>query len=428
MKKVLIVTYYWPPAGGPGVQRWLNFVRFLPEFEVAPTVYIPKNPHYPLTDESLVDKVPENVTILKQPIWEPYGLAKLFSGKKTKRISSGIIANKEKQSVLERLMLWIRGNLFVPDARKFWVKPSVLYLESYLKEHKIDTLITTGPPHSLHLIGLKLKNKLQINWIADFRDPWTSIGYHSKLKLSKSTRKKHKQLELQVLNQADTVIVTSKHTQLEFSKLTNKPIKVITNGYLPNTANCQVDQTFTLSHIGSLLTDRNPKLLWEVLRELSTELSDFKAHLKIKLVGTTGKAIIDSLKSNGLENNLELIPYVAHDSVLMHQKSAQVLLLLEIDSDRTTGIIPGKLFEYFNAKRPILAIGPNNWEAGNMVVDHRVGSYAPANEKEQIKNAVLAFYSDFKNGNLSVEAEGIQKYQRSYLAKDLAKVIHGNRN
>ncbi|WP_311195930.1 hypothetical protein [Antarcticibacterium sp. 1MA-6-2] len=195
MRKVLVITYYWPPAGGPGVQRWLKFAKYLREFEIEPIVYIPEDPHYPLQDPSLVKEVSSDITIIKSKILEPYSISKLFSKEETTTISSGIIAEKKKQSLLQKTMLFIRGNMFIPDARVLWVKPSVKFLHSYLKDQGIDTIITTGPPHSLHLIGYKLQQKLALRWIADFRDPWTTIGYHKELKLTKRSEKKHLELE-----------------------------------------------------------------------------------------------------------------------------------------------------------------------------------------------------------------------------------------
>lgn len=193
-KKALIITYYWTPSGGPGVQRWLKFVKYLPDFGIQPIVYVPENPTYPIIDKSLYLDIKQPL-VLKQPIREPYGLASIFSKEKTKSISSGIVPSKRKQSLLEKAMLYVRGNFFIPDARVLWVKPSVKYLENYIKENDIQTIITTGPPHSLHLIGLGLKEKLDLKWIADFRDPWTSIVYHKDLKLSESSKQKHIGLE-----------------------------------------------------------------------------------------------------------------------------------------------------------------------------------------------------------------------------------------
>ncbi|MEQ9581517.1 MAG: glycosyltransferase, partial [Arenibacter sp.] len=249
MQKVLIITYYWPPAGGPGVQRWLKFVKYLRDFDIEPIVYIPENPNYPIVDESLTQEIPAGIKVYKKPIYEPYGFARIFSKKKTKKISAGII-NSKNQSVVEKVMLWIRGNLFIPDARKFWIKPSVDFLQAVIAQEKIGTVITTGPPHSLHLIGLELKKRTQIRWVTDFRDPWTSIGYHKKLKLTKASQEKHKQLEHLVLNEADKIIVTSNTTRQEFSHITQKPITVITNGYDTSPGNSvALDVDFTISHI-----------------------------------------------------------------------------------------------------------------------------------------------------------------------------------
>ena len=269
MKKVLIITYYFPPAGGPGVQRWLKFVKYLPDFNIQPVVYVPENPSYPIIDENLVAEISSQAIIIKRPIFEPYGLAALFSKNKTKKISAGIIPSERKQTKIDRFLLWIRGNFFIPDARVFWIKPSVAYLKNYIQENNIDTVITSGPPHSLHLIGMKLKNEMPIDWIADFRDPWTTIGYHEKLKLSAYASNEHNILERKVLNAADRIIVTSQSTKAEFLKKTNKPITVITNGFdEENVAKQALDEKFSLAHIGSFLSERNPIILWQSLSDL----------------------------------------------------------------------------------------------------------------------------------------------------------------
>src|SRR5690606_16111808 len=200
------------------------------------------------------------------------------SGKKSSDLSSGMISHKTKQSGLEKLLLWIRGNMFIPDARVGWVKPSVKFLSDYLKKNKdIDTIITTGPPHSLHLIGKNLQQLNNVKWIADFRDPWTTIGYHKQLKLSESARKSHLAMEKNILESADHIITTSKSTKQEFQIKTIRPITVITNGYdVVNLGKITLDEKFTLSHIGSFLSDRNPRVLWKAISELRKENTEFK--------------------------------------------------------------------------------------------------------------------------------------------------------
>ncbi|TCK69374.1 hypothetical protein DFQ05_0895 [Winogradskyella wandonensis] len=423
-KKVLIITYYWPPAGGPGVQRWLKFVEYLPDFGIKPIVYHPKNPNYPITDNSLLDELPTDLTTIKTPIKEPYGLAKLISRKHTKTISSGLIPDKKKQTFLEKIMLFVRGNFFIPDARKNWVRPSVDFLSDYIATHNIETIITTGPPHSLHLIGLKLKEKLSVNWLADFRDPWTTIGYHKSLKLLKSSKLKHEKLELDVLNNADRILVTSNHTKNEFQSKTKTPISVITNGYDTNSIMInEKDKAFTISHIGSLLSNRNPKILWEVFSELITENEVFKQNFRLNLVGVVSDVIINSIKFYGLEDYTKLVGYVSHNEAIRYQKKSQLLLLIEIDSEDTKAIIPGKLFEYMISETPILAIGPRDSDVEQIITSTNSGSYFRYTDKSELKKQVLYYFEAYLEGNLKSNPIGLQKYSRKALTKTLSELL-----
>jgi glycosyltransferase involved in cell wall biosynthesis len=424
-KKILIITYYWPPAGGPGVQRWLKFVKYLPDFGVQPIVYIPENPTYPIVDEKLVNEVSDKAIILKQNIFEPYQLASFLSKNKTKKISSGIIPNQKKQSFLDKTLLWIRGNLFIPDARIFWVKPSVSFLEKYILENNIDTIITSGPPHSLHLIGLELKQKLNVKWFADFRDPWTTIGYHKSLRLSSFAAKKHKALEQQVLNTADTIIVTSKTTKTEFQAITNKPIAVITNGYDTEKVEQQtIDSKFSLAHIGSFLSERNPLILWESLVELINEIPDFKSHLEIKLIGAVSQEVLETVTNYKLDSYLNNLGYVSHNEAIVHQRKSQVLLLIEINSEDTKSIIPGKLFEYMVSGRPIIAIGPQDSDFAEIITNTNTGAFFKYSEKLKLKSVILDFYNQFLEGKLQSSGVGLQKYSRKSLTKELAQLLN----
>jgi galactitol-specific phosphotransferase system IIB component len=424
-KKLLIITYYFPPAGGPGVQRWLKFVKYLPEFNVQPIVYVPENPTYPIIDKGLVNEISDKVIVLKNKIWEPYQLAAVFSKKKTRKISSGIFPHQKKQTFLDKTFLWVRGNLFIPDARVFWVKPSVSYLEKYIKENNIDTIVTSGPPHSLHLIGLELQEKLKVKWFADFRDPWTTIGYHKALRLSNYAAKKHKSLEHKVLNSADTIIVTSKTTKAEFQAITSKPISVITNGYdIENVEKQTLDAKFTLAHIGSFLSDRNPKFLWECLVELLKEIPGFKSDLEIKLIGAVSQEVLDSIQEFDLNSYLNLLGYVSHHEAIAHQKKSQVLLLIEINSEDTKSIIPGKLFEYMVSNRPIIAIGPQGSDFADIIKETNTGVFFDYSEKAKLKSVILDFYNQFLEGKLQANGIGLQQYSRKNLTRQLAQLIN----
>ena len=426
-KKLLIITYYWPPAGGPGVQRWLKFVKYLPDFNIQPIVFIPENPTYPIIDNGLQSEVSDKAIILKKKIVEPYGFASFLGKNKTKKISSGIIPNQKKQSFVEKTLLWVRGNIFIPDARFLWVKPSVTYLKKYIQENDIDTIITSGPPHSLHLIGLQLKKELTIKWLADFRDPWTTIGYHKALKLSSYAEKKHKDLEKEVLNSADTIIVTSKTTKTEFQVITSRPIEVITNGYdIEHVEKQPLDNKFSLAHIGSFLSERNPRILWQALQELVTENETFKNDFQLKLIGATSQEVLDTISEFELTNYVLNLGYVSHQKAVEHQRKSQVLLLIEINSDETKSIIPGKLFEYMISERPIIAIGPEGSDFAEIITSTNTGVFFTYDKKEELKAILLNYYELYQKNNLKVNAVGLQKYFRKSLTEKLVELIKKN--
>jgi glycosyltransferase involved in cell wall biosynthesis len=424
MKKVLIITYYWPPAGGPGVQRWLKFVKYLPEFGIEPIVYVPENPTYPIVDEALLDEVAADTVIIRRKIFEPYGFAAMFSKDKVKKMSSGIIPQTEKQGFMEKLALWIRGNIFIPDARIFWVRPSVSFLSKYLKENQIDTIITSGPPHSLHLIGLRLKKKLGLTWVADFRDPWTTIGYQKELKLSSFSEGRHIEMERKVLIGADKIIVTSKTTQSDFRQITDRPIEVITNGFdTEKTRQSPLDAKFSLAHIGSLLSERNPALLWSALSELIVSVPGFSDHFELKFLGTISREVLESVRLYGLDGYLNNMGYVSHAEAINQQRSSQVLLLIEINSLDTRSIIPGKLFEYMVSGRPIIAVGPKGSDMAGIIEETNSGIFIDYGAKKLLKKTLLDYYNQFLEGSLKAEPIGLQKYSRKNLTRKLAELL-----
>lgn len=403
----------------------MKFVKYLPENGIQPHVYIPENPTYPIIDSELEKEVSDKAIIIKKRIFEPYGLASFFSKKDTTKISSGIIPNQRKQSLLQKILLYIRGNAFIPDARVLWVKPSIKFLEKYIQEHKIETIITTGPPHSIHLIGLGLKQKLAVKWIADFRDPWTTIGYHSELKLSASSLEKHKNLESKVLTTADSIVVTSATTKKEFQNLTSKPITVITNGYdVEKIEKLPLDEKFTLAHIGSFLSQRNPRILWKCLKEIIKENPTFKEDFQLKLIGSVSAEVLQTIAEFKLDSYVNNLGYLSHSEAVSQQRSSQVLLLIEINSELTKNIIPGKLFEYMVSDRPILALGPENSDFENIIKSTNTGVFHQYDEYDELKETILSFYEKYKTNSLKAQAVGLQKYSRKNLTKELVQVIN----
>ena len=415
-KKVLIITYYWPPSGGPGVQRWLKLSNYLLENNVKPIIYTPSNPKYPSIDESLLKDVNPEIEVIKKPIFEPFG--NLFS-----KIRKKGIPKKKDQSIFDKFLIYLRGNLFIPDSRIFWVNSSVGFLSKYILENKIESIITTGPPHSLHLIGLKLKSILNISWYADFRDPWTKINYHKKLKLSLRSKKKHLQLENKVLSLCDRIIVTSNKLLKEYNEITETPISLITNGFDYQKLQLELDKKFSITHIGRLLPERNPKIVWNALKELCTINKNFKNNLKINFIGNVSENLRNAIKTNNLENSVVYHNYIKYNDTIPYLIKSQILLLIESDDKESSYAIPAKIFEYINSGRPIIAIGPKDSEIKQIIDETKSGKYFLYSEYDELLSYLSNSYYQYESKNLHSTSINIDKYHRKNLAKKLSRII-----
>ena len=429
MKKVLIISYYWPPSGGAGVQRWLKFVKYLGNFDWEPIVYTPENPESPETDESLFKDIPENVTILKNHIWEPYLAYKKFMGRgREDKIQSAFLNEKKSNPLTENISVWIRGNFFIPDARKFWIKPSVRFLEKYIGKNPVDLLMSTGPPHSMHCIGQLVASKCNLPWIADFRDPWTNIDFYSALKLTKWADQKHHRLEREVLKNASAVITVSKSMAEEFNNICKRNYDVITNGFdtddIIPAANIITDKKFSIAHIGSLVSSRNPHVLWEALKAILEQDKGFRDDLMIKLVGKVDFSVNNSIEQFGLSEYIEKTDYMPHNEVVKMQQQSQVLLLLINNTPNSKSILTGKFFEYLAARRPIICIGPPDGDAATILKGTNSGLVADFNDVQTMKENILTFYDQYKSGKLVSESRNIEKYSRKELTKSLSEIMN----
>ncbi|MGV0752604.1 glycosyltransferase [Empedobacter brevis] len=427
MKKILIITYYWPPAGGPGVQRWLKFTKYLPEFGYETYVYIPENPSYPILDDTLAKDVNPKVKLIKNKIWEPYQLAEKLNPK-NKAYKGGHFEKKENQSLLSKLSVFVRGNFFIPDARKFWVNPSAEYLKDFLQKENIDTIVTSGPPHSLHLIGLKLKKQLpNIKWLADFRDPWTQISYHKELKLTSWAAKKHENLEREVMQKADVILATSYADGENFKKIGAKCVEVITNGFEEVKQQTEKDQKyFHLTYSGGLEILRNPASLWKALSEIIAENQSFKEDFKLDFYGSLADDVKQTIIDQGLENNLIVHGYVSHQESLNAINAANILLLTNFDNQASKGIIPGKLFEYMATGNPILAIGPTDADVEKILQKTEAGNYFMPQQVEEMKGFILSVYKQWlvnPNQKFETNEKEVQQFNRKNLTKKLVKVV-----
>ncbi len=417
MKRLLIITYYWPPTGGSGVQRWVKFSKYLPQYGWQPVIYTPENPERLSCDESLLSDIPECAEVIKTRIAEPYGVYRALAGSRGGAREVNPL-NAQKKSLGKKISLWLRGNLFVPDPRVWWVRPSLRCLVKYLREHPVDAVVTTGPPQSMHLIGRGLKRKLGLRWIADFRDPWTEMFYYKHLSLTGCSDRKHRRLEQSVLDEADLVIAVSPPVARDFASKTATRVELVTNGYdeddfsaaLPE----RTDGRFTLVHTGLFASDGNPLKLWDALAGKCREDAVFRSRLQIRLAGKTDPEIISAIRERGLGDNLVDLGYLPHTQTVAEQRSADVLLLPLRREPEYSKVLPGKIFEYIAARRPVLGIGQTDGAAAAVLRDSGAGEMFGWDETARPLGFLLTSHP---------EPHGADKYSRRRLTERLVELL-----
>jgi glycosyltransferase involved in cell wall biosynthesis len=425
-RTALLITYYWPPAGGAGVHRWLRMSRYFKENGWDLHVYCPENGAWPTLDPALQNDVSEDLTIVRRSIFEPH---KYLGKKSNPNIGAGL-THQGKVSLTKKAVIWVRGNLFVPDARVFWIKPSVRFLSTYLQQNpEIETIISTGPPHSMHVIALGLKKKFpKINWAADFRDPWTQIDFYHELLPGKWADKRHKKLEKSVLHTADHIITVSDACAEGLEVIAQRKVHVVTNGYIfPdfNAKEVELDTAFTIAHFGSMPQARNPKSLWKALSKALKENPELSKYLHLKLVGPVDFQITEDIKSLQLDSYLTLISSVSHAESIQLQRSTQILLLVANNAGNVKGILTGKFFEYLGAKRPILAIGMADGDLNKAVDSTQCGQFFDFNDVEGIKQYILDAFDRFQNDDLHSASKGLDTYTTKNLTKKFLDFICG---
>lgn len=422
MKRVLIISYYWPPAGGSGVQRWVKFTKYLPENGWQPVVYTPLNPEIISLDESLLRDIPPEAEIVKTKITEPYAAYRRLMGSKTSKEVNPI--SSADTSFKKRVSLFIRGNFFIPDPRVWWVRSSVKFLKKYLKEHPVDVIVTTGPPQSMHLIGQKLARETGLPWIPDFRDPWTKMFYFKHLHLTRWAEKKHHRLEKEVLDEATAVIAVTPFVQKDFQEMTRTRIEMITNGFDEDDYpldSVSASEKFTITHTGLFAADGNPLVLWDCLKQMCETEEGFRDALQIRLAGKVDAEILQAIDERGLP--VENLGYLTHEDAVKEQRSASVLILPLRQDPEYLKVLPGKIFEYLASRRPIIGIGQTDGAAAIVLKDADAGVMVGWDDKEKTMQALQKAWNNYKSGSVDKASGSIDKYSRRALTARLAKLL-----
>ena len=426
MKKVLIITYYWPPGSGPGVQRFLKCSKYLRDVGWEPIILTVDNGSYPSLDQSLEQDIPTGLNVYKSLSFEPFRWYNLLKGKSSKNTSVGAIG-LQGSSFFQRLSLYIRANFFIPDARVGWNRFAIKKARTIFKEHKIDAIISTGPPHSSHLIADRLKKEYNKPWLVDLRDPWTTVFYNAYFPRTDRTKKKDKQLEDLVLKNSDSVSVVSQGMLDEFSERSND-ISLIYNGFdeddfkgLTSTKN----EKFTIAYIGNFKPNQNAVLVWECLKELGDKNAQFKSDLNISLTGNIDSSIVNLLQENGLKEQLSIEGFAAHHTAVQRMLDASLLLFVIPVSERNHLIITGKLFEYLATGNPILAIGPTNGNASALLKDAQRDEMLDYNDKDNILLQIESAYTSWKNKSIpQYSLNDLEPFTKKGLTEKLANKLN----
>ncbi|NVK65798.1 MAG: glycosyltransferase family 4 protein [Flavobacteriales bacterium] len=422
-KHILLIAYYWPPSGGAGVQRWLKMLKYLSQDNVKCTVITvdPKLASYPILDESLVSDVPNNIRVVTTKTREPLNAYKKMTNSKESPYAG--FANESNPSLLKKFARWVRANFFIPDARKGWNKFAYRKAIEIISTEEVDTVITTSPPHSTQLVGLKLKQKLNVHWIADIRDPWTDIYYSKLFPQMKWAKKKDENYENQVLTESDNVIVVSEEIKSLFARkgsFSKDKIHVIPNGFDPvDFEGIELspvpESSLKITYTGTI-SEQYP------MDAFTNALEEVKDQITLTFVGKVAPNVIEKLQPF----SPEFKGYIPHDESLLELQNADVLLLIIPRIENNKGILTGKLFEYLGSQKPIILIGPPDGDAAEIVRQCQSGRIFDYHESSQINVFFHELIESKKKGRALTTplSEEIQKYSRKNQAKLIKQLLY----
>lgn len=427
-KHVFILTYYWPPASGPGVQRWLKFVKYLVDFGWNVTVITPAEGSYPFEDQSLCDEIPDAVQEIRTKTIEPFRIYNLFIGRKGKSVPVAMGDIKAAKSPFKKLSAYIRANWFIPDARKGWVPFVVKAATPLIKAGEVDAIISTGPPHSTHLAARKLKEKYGIPWVADLRDPWTTIYYNKYLPRTNKTKERDTALETAVLRESDAVLTVSPGLKEELADRARR-VEVVYNGFDPEDLPEQPKQGskyFTLAYIGNLKDNQDVSDLWQAIQELAEEGTNFKRQFRLKLIGSQGDHVMQSISQAGITNFCEIHDFVPHKEATHEMVSASMLLFIIPKSERNNLILTGKIFEYLASRTPMLSIGPPAGNAAQILMECNRTEMLDYGDKDAMKRLLKSAFEkwELEGKGESVSGNEHMIYSRQAQTECLSELLN----
>lgn len=428
MSQPLIITYYWPPDASPGVQRWLKFAKYLSRKGCPPAILTVSNAVAPAQDPTLAEDVPDDVEVYYTKSLEPITAYNLLRGKRGNTIEVGMGEIKNPKGPIKKLAKYLRSNVFIPDAKigwYFWARRKALKLARQLNT---QSLVTTGPPHTTHLIGEYIKtHRPSVKWIVDLRDPWTGLYYEQYLDRSARSQAKNAKLEQRILQNCDQIIVVSEGMKADFEAFADK-ITVIPNGFDPDDIPAyspESSEYFELVYTGNLKVNQDITALWKAIKELRSA-QHFAKYFRLVLVGNKSQNVLDSIHEYGLVDMLKSKPYVKHSEAVAIMQRANMLYLPIPQSAGNAKIITGKIFEYLASRTPILAIGPREGNAAQILQECGRPQMLEYDDVAGIKEAISKAFEKWRStGGASpkVEDNGHMAYARGTLTDQLKQLL-----
>ncbi len=429
MKKVLIITYYWPPSGGGGVQRWVKFVKYLPKFNIEPIVLTvnPTGASYAVIDKSLEDEVSNDMEVFKTRSREPFNYYKKLTAKK--EIPFGGFANEENPGFLQKISRFVRGNFFIPDARIGWNSFAYEEAKTIIKKFDIKTVITSSPPHSTQLIGLKLKKNFDLHWIADLRDPWTDIYYYNRMYHSPMAKRLDRKKELEVLQNADKIIVVSKSIKELFASKIMEHQKdkfnIIPNGFDESDFNrrkVNANSKFVITYTGTIANNYHIEGFLKALIRFVEKHGGSK--IKMQFVGRVTGKYLDIIENSILKTICSFMDHVDHNSSIAYLENSNALFLAIPNVSQNEGILTGKLFEYLAVRKPIIGIGPTNGDASIIIKECSAGKMFSYSDIDSMSKYINELYLKWIESEEAIPKSDVyNNYSREKLSEKLATLI-----